>query len=194
MIYDGGSRSEAARVGSVSLQIVRGWVLRFNAEGPDGLKDRKSSGRPCKLNEGQRQALAQTVREGPGLEDHGVVRWRLQDLSGWICRDYGLTLSETTLSRELKKLGFIKLSARPRHAGQDPADLEDFKKDFPNNSARSKRKQAQNPTCNLGGAGSIPAAGTTLLLDLSRKFQNLLWEAFCFSTLCQHIVSKWAFL
>lgn len=30
-IYDGGSRSDAARVGSVTLQIVRDWVMRFNA-------------------------------------------------------------------------------------------------------------------------------------------------------------------
>ena len=28
-IYDGGSRSDAARIGSVGLQTVRDWVLRF---------------------------------------------------------------------------------------------------------------------------------------------------------------------
>jgi len=32
-IYDGGSRTAAARIGGVRLQIVRDWVLRFNAEG-----------------------------------------------------------------------------------------------------------------------------------------------------------------
>ncbi len=37
VILDGGSRSEAARMGGVTLQIVRDWVLRFNAGGPDGL-------------------------------------------------------------------------------------------------------------------------------------------------------------
>ena len=36
VIYDGGSRTEAARVGGVGLQIVRDWVVRFNSEGPDG--------------------------------------------------------------------------------------------------------------------------------------------------------------
>jgi hypothetical protein len=36
-IYDGGSRSDAARIGGVGLQIVRDWVLRFNAKGPNGL-------------------------------------------------------------------------------------------------------------------------------------------------------------
>ncbi|MBY3027467.1 helix-turn-helix domain-containing protein [Rhizobium leguminosarum] len=41
-IYDGGSRSDAARLGNVTLQIVRDWVLRFNAHGPDGLIDGKA--------------------------------------------------------------------------------------------------------------------------------------------------------
>ncbi len=43
-IYDGGTRSEASRLGDVTLQIVRDWVVRFNAEGPAGLIDRKAPG------------------------------------------------------------------------------------------------------------------------------------------------------
>ena len=45
-IYDGGSRSDAARIGGVGLQIVRDWVLWFNAEGPDGLVNGKAPGAP----------------------------------------------------------------------------------------------------------------------------------------------------
>ncbi|MBT2246835.1 helix-turn-helix domain-containing protein, partial [Sphingobium sp. BHU LFT2] len=44
-IYDGGSRSDAARIGGVTLQIVRDWVVRFNARGPDGLLDGKAPGK-----------------------------------------------------------------------------------------------------------------------------------------------------
>ena len=36
-IYDGAKRTEAAKIGGVGLQIIRDWVLRFNARGPDGL-------------------------------------------------------------------------------------------------------------------------------------------------------------
>jgi transposase len=43
-ILDGGSRSDAALVGGVTRQIVRDWVVRFNADGPDGLVTRKASG------------------------------------------------------------------------------------------------------------------------------------------------------
>jgi transposase len=33
MIYDGGTHTEAAKIGGVGLQIIRDWVLRFNARG-----------------------------------------------------------------------------------------------------------------------------------------------------------------
>lgn len=36
LVYDGGSHSDAACLAGVSLQTIRDWVLRFNAEGPDG--------------------------------------------------------------------------------------------------------------------------------------------------------------
>ena len=40
-IYDGATRTEAAKIGGAGLQIIRDWVLRFNARGPDGLLDGK---------------------------------------------------------------------------------------------------------------------------------------------------------
>jgi transposase len=76
-IYDGGSRSDAARLGNVTLQIVRDWVLRFNAGGPDALLDRWSTGPDRKLNAEQRAALKALVDNGPIPSVHGVVRWRL---------------------------------------------------------------------------------------------------------------------
>ncbi len=80
-IYDGATRTEAAKIGGVGLQIVRDWVLRFNAHGPDGLLDRKPPGQPSKLNDGQRQAVVQMIESGPIPAVHGLVRWRLIDLA-----------------------------------------------------------------------------------------------------------------
>ncbi len=64
-IYDGGTRSDAARMSGVGLQVIRDWVLRFNAAGPNGLIDRKASGPSSKLNDAQRRALARIVESGP---------------------------------------------------------------------------------------------------------------------------------
>src|SRR3954452_9885963 len=41
-IYDGATRTQAAGIGGVTLQIVRGWVGKFNGSWPDGLIDRKA--------------------------------------------------------------------------------------------------------------------------------------------------------
>src|SRR5258705_13378162 len=79
-IYDGGSRSEAARIGGVGLQTVRDWVLAFNAEGPPGLVNGKAPGNASLLNDQQRQALHRIVESGPLPAIHGVVRWRLINL------------------------------------------------------------------------------------------------------------------
>jgi transposase len=130
-IYDGSKRTKAARIGGVGLQIVRDWVLRFNAHGPDGLIDGKATGKRPKLNDAQRQALARMVERGPIPAIHGVVRWRRKDLALWIFEEFGISLEETTVGRELRALGFRKISARPRHKGQNEFAVEDFKKTLP---------------------------------------------------------------
>ena len=127
-IYDGGARSDAARIGGVGLQVIRDWVLRFNAEAPGGLIDRKAPGGRRKLDAKQRQALAVIVESGPIPATHGVVRWRLKDLVQWIWEEFRISMDETTMGRELKTLGFAKISARPRHYAQNPLAIEDFKK------------------------------------------------------------------
>jgi transposase len=145
-IYDGISRSRAAQVGGVGRQIVRDWVERFNARGPEGLIDGKAPGNRSKLSDAQRQALVEIVESGPTPEVHGVVRWRLVDLAQWLEEQFEVTLDETTISRELKKLGYVKLSARPRHHAQDEAALEAFKKGaLPPNWQRSVRGSRATP-------------------------------------------------
>src|SRR5271165_4775998 len=79
-IYDGATRTEAAKIGGVGLQVIRDWVLKFNAHGPDGLIDRKAPGQPARLNEEHRAALAAILESGPIPAVHGVVRWRIVDL------------------------------------------------------------------------------------------------------------------
>jgi len=128
VIYEGGCRSAAATVGGVGLQIIRDWVLRFNAEGPDGLIDRKPPGATPKLTQAQRRALCAIVESGPIPAIHGVVLWRLKDLVQWLWEEFRVSLDESTVSRELKALGFVKISARPRHRAQNELAGEAFKK------------------------------------------------------------------
>lgn len=137
VIYDGGSRTEAAKIGGVGLQTVRDWVLAFNAEGPPGLVNGKAAGNTPLLSQAHRQALLEIVESGPIPAVHGVVRWRLVDLAQWVFEEFRISISKQTLSRELRALGFRKLSARPRHHAQDVEALVAFKKTSRPASTRS---------------------------------------------------------
>jgi transposase len=144
-VYDGATRTEAAKIGGVTLQIVRDWVMKFNAHGPDGLFDKKAPGQPSKLKDIHRAALAKMIEEGPIPAIHGVVRWRLIDLCQWVFEEFRVTVSVQTLSRELRTMGFCKLSARPRHHAQADGAIEDFKKVFQSAWRPSRRRKASIP-------------------------------------------------
>lgn len=139
-IYEGGTRSDAAVLGGVGLQTVRDWVLRFNAAGPGGLIDVLPPGRIPLLNDDQRQALAQIVESGPIPASHGVVRWRLIDLAQWVWDEFAISVSKQTLSRELRAMGYRKLTARPRHHAQEDDAIPTFKKTSQPRWRRSARR------------------------------------------------------
>jgi transposase len=138
-IYDGVSRTQAARIGGVTLQIVRDWVLRFNARGAEGLLTGRAPGAPPRLNGQHREALQAIVEQGPIPAIHGVVRWRLVDLIVWLWEEFRLSLSKQTLSRELRAMSYRKLSARPRHHAKSEAAVAAFKKSSPRAWRRSRR-------------------------------------------------------
>jgi len=145
-IYDGASRTEAARIGGVTLQIVRDWVLKFNAAGPVGLIDRKAPGPRSRLSAVHRVALVEAIEAGPDLSVHGVVRWRITDLAKLLSDRFAISVSKPTMSRELRALGYRKLSARPKHHAQDPDAIEAFKKGaLPPSWTRSEKPFPRTP-------------------------------------------------
>ena len=141
-IYDGASRTDAAKIGGVTLQIVRDWVLKFNAHGPTGMIDRKPPGQPSRLSDAHRAVLAATIEQGPIPAVHGVVRWRLVDLCQWMWDEFQIVIAKQTMSRELRGMGYRKLSARPRHHAQREGAIEHFKKLYPSAWTQSRANRA----------------------------------------------------
>ena len=115
-IYDEGSRSQAARLGGLTLQVIRDSVVRFNAEGPAGLSNRKAPGRR-RFWAGQRAALARTVAAGPKPDLDGVVHWRLVDLVAGCTRRSGYQQPPDPRPR-VSAMGSGQLSARPQATGR----------------------------------------------------------------------------
>ena len=135
-VYDGMDREEAARIGGMDRQTLRDWVHRFNERGPEGLINIKPTGRPSKLSAEQKEELQQLVEAGPDPEKDGVARWRCVDLKRVLGERFAVDLSEVSLGRVLKQLGYSHISARPRHPAQDAQAIATFKKTSPPLSPR----------------------------------------------------------
>ena len=85
-------------------------------------------------------AHSEVVEAGPVPAVDGVVRWRRKDLARWLLETFAISLDETTVGRELKALGFAKISARPRHYAQNELAVEAFKKNFPAELAKIRAR------------------------------------------------------
>ena len=120
-------------------------MLKFNAHGPAGLIDRKSAGRPSRLDEAQRRAVRLAIESGPIPAVHGVVRWRLLDLCQWLWDEFGVSIAKPTLSREVRAMGYRKLSARPRHYAQAAGAIDLFKTASLPCWTRSRARRASIP-------------------------------------------------
>ena len=128
LVLEGSSRAEAARHAGMDRQTLRDWVHRYNAEGLDGLRDRRRHGPRPRLTPEQEAELAAAVEQGPDPDRDGVVRWRRVDLQALIETRFAVRLHERSVGKVLRRLGFTRLSVRPRHPKADEAAQAAFKK------------------------------------------------------------------
>jgi len=120
LVLEGATRAAAAQAAGMDRQTLRDWVHRYNERGLDGLKTLPNpGGPPCKLTPEQEATVAEWVRQGPTLEQHTVVRWRLVDLRDAIDRQFGVHLHERTVGKLMARLNFARVSVRPRYPAQD---------------------------------------------------------------------------
>src|SRR5271163_3994074 len=134
LVLDGVDRKTAAETCGMDRQTLRDWVHRYNAA-----------------------ELAELVEAGPNPAVHGVVRWRRIDLRDELQRRFGVTLHERSVGKVLAKLGYRKLSVRPRHPQADEEAQETFKKTSPRQLRRSSRTA---PTASRSKSGSKMRPGS----------------------------------
>lgn len=128
LVLEGSTRAKAARLCGMDRQTLRDWVHRCNEHGLVGLSDRQGrTGPKPRLTPEQEVRVAGWVRQGPDLATHGVVRWRRVDLARVIAAEFGMPLAARTVGDLLRKLGFRRLSVRPRHPEHDAAAQAPFR-------------------------------------------------------------------
>jgi transposase len=152
MIYDGASRAEAAQHANADVQTLRDWVIRFNAEGIDGLKRRPHPGRPPKLAPDKQAKLAAIVLMGPCEDWDEVVRYRLVDIKKMTREHFNVDVCENTISSYLKRNDLSHMTARPQHPQQEAHVIEAFKK-TPGTDSRDRRRLAGGDADRAVGAG-----------------------------------------
>ena len=150
-IYDGASRTEAAKIGGVTLQVVRDWVVRFNAQGPDGLIDRKAPGQQPRLNEAHRAALAAIIESGPILRFMGSCAGGSSICGNGFSRN-SASSSPSRHSAACCARWAIASFRLARHYAQAEGAIEDFKKAFPRAWKRSGARRASSPPPSRSGS------------------------------------------
>src|SRR5476649_860759 len=157
LVLDGADRKSAAETCGMDRQTLRDWVHRYNAEGLRGLHDVKTPGPKPKLTAEQQAELARLVEAGPDPACHGVVRWRRVDLRDELERRFGVVLHERSVGKVLAKLGYRRLSVRPRHPKADEEAQATFKKTSPR---QSWRKSPTAPKASRSKSGSKMRPGS----------------------------------
>jgi putative transposase len=116
---EGASRAEAARLAGMERQALRDAVVRFNAEGLGGLRDRPKPGRPPALTDAEQAVLLNAIFRGPDRKRDGCGDWTLPALCGWIEGRFGKRLHPASLSRIVRRLELSRQKTRPLHPGAD---------------------------------------------------------------------------
>jgi transposase len=113
LVLEGRPRTEAAALSGMDRQTLSDWVHRYNADGIDGLKSRKSPGREPFLTAAQKAELRALVIQGPDPAVHKVVRWRCADLRAEVARRWSVEVHESTIGAWLGDLGATAPAGRP---------------------------------------------------------------------------------
>lgn len=128
-LIEGGSRSEAQKIGCLTLSTFRIWIERFNTYGIEGLRAKKSTGRPSKLTDEMINDLKEKVLQGPSVEE-GLARYRIIDLQNFLEKKHQISLGVSGIWYILKDLNLSWKTGRQRHPRSDKEDQEAFKKTF----------------------------------------------------------------
>jgi transposase len=125
---EGLPRADAARLAGMERQALRDAVIRYNAEGLAGLRDRPKPGRPPTLTDAEQAVLRGVILRGPEPERDGCRDWTLPALCGWIEKRFDKRLHPASLSRMVRGLDLSRQKTRPVHPRADPEAQAAFAK------------------------------------------------------------------
>ncbi len=125
---EGMTRAAAARPAGMDRQSLRDAVVRYNAEGLEGLHDRPKGPPRRRLTADEEAVLAAVIIAGPDPERDGVCASTRADLCRWLERRFAKTYHPSSMTRVLRRMGYSRQQTRPSHPKKDAEAQERFKK------------------------------------------------------------------
>ena len=146
-----------------SRACIYNWLARYRAGGWHALRSGKHSGRPKKLDGTQIAWINKTIRDKNPLQlKFSFALWTRSMVTRLIHKQFGLKLSESSVGRLLRQMGFSCQKPLYRAYQQDPDAVEAWKKTvFPKIKKRAKKLGATIYFEDESGIRSDFHAGTT---------------------------------
>jgi transposase len=146
-----------------SRACIYNWLARYRAGGWHALRSGKHSGRPKKLDGTQIAWINKTIRDKNPLQlKFSFALWTRSMVTRLIHKQFGLKLSESSVGRLLRQMGFSCQKPLYRAYQQDPDTVEAWKKTvFPKIKKRAKKLGATIYFEDESGIRSDFHAGTT---------------------------------
>ena len=102
----GYSSRKLAEIHDISFKQITTWVHRFEAEGLDGLTNRKGRGRKSLLSKEKMQRIKKVVlNELPSDHGYKAIKWTGPLLAKWIETKYGIKYQRAQIYKLLRSLG-----------------------------------------------------------------------------------------
>jgi transposase len=143
-IENGVSPDVVAQVMGVSRTAVFAWWKAYREGGETSLETKKAPGRTPALSAGQMTELLRIIiGSNPQQLDFGPALWTRGIVRELIERKFGVTLSEVSVGRVLRKLGLSPQRPLYKAYEQDPEKVTKWKEEtFPEIQARAKKEGA----------------------------------------------------
>lgn len=161
---DAGESPEAVAQGiGISRRQICRWLLAYHYGGLDELKAKPIAGAPPKLGPKQVAKLLRMIQSKSPLQcQFEFALWTLSMIRELIRRKFAVSLSEVSVGRLMKRLGYSPQRPLYRAWQQDPALVAQWRTEqYPKIVARAKREGALVFFADESGIRSDHHAGTT---------------------------------
>jgi transposase len=159
-----GESPEAVATGlGINRRTIYRWLSAYHYGGADALAAKPIPGAPPKLDARQMAKLAGMIRDHTPLQyKFEFALWTLAIIRELIKRSFGVSVSEVSVGRLMKRLGFTPQRPLYRAWQQDRALVDDWREhEYPQIAARAKREGALILFADESGIRSDHHAGTT---------------------------------